>query len=218
MYRAFTLADKVKDQENVRIFRLNAKKERYANHKNQTRMTVCNLQRMSRSLGPGRSHQEHQSPCSTLIVTAQQSADRPAQHLASRGTISQSHAGPYHWMPGSLAKPTPDCPEPSSASKLTSRKMKFKDWSKIKQNRTDVFRPAQAYPPLCAPPHHHCPDCWMSPLSSKFYCWSRQRSEGTTPAVEQREENHIKYLEAICHTWTKLLKAVHKHTVNTPVM
>lgn len=33
----------------------------------------------------------------------------------------------------------------------------------------------------------------MSPLSNRFYCWSRQRSESTTPTVKQKM-NHIKYL------------------------
>lgn len=65
-----------------------------------TRKTVCSLPQMSRSLGPGRTHQERRSPGSTRTVTARLSAARPALHPASRGTISLSRAGPYHWTPG----------------------------------------------------------------------------------------------------------------------
>lgn len=88
----------------------------FANNKNQTRMTGCSLQQMSRSLGPGRSHQEHRSPCSTPTVISQQSDGHHGQHRASHGTTSLSHVDPYHWMSGCLAKETPDRHELSSPS------------------------------------------------------------------------------------------------------
>lgn len=69
-----------------------------------TRKTVCSLPQMSHSLGPGRSHQELRSPGSTQTVTSQLSAARPALRPASRGTISLSRAGPYHWSPGGLER------------------------------------------------------------------------------------------------------------------
>lgn len=72
------------------------------NHMHHTRMTACSLPQRSRSLGPGRSHQELRSPRSTLTVTSRLSAARPVLHQASHGTISLSHAGPYRWTPGGL--------------------------------------------------------------------------------------------------------------------
>lgn len=71
-------------------------------HMHHTRMKVCRLPQRSHFLGPGRSHQERQSPGNTLIVTSQLSVGRLFLHQASRGTISHSHAGPYRWKPGGL--------------------------------------------------------------------------------------------------------------------
>lgn len=72
------------------------------NSMHYTRMTVCSLPQMSRSLGPGRNHQELRSPGSTRTVTSRLSAVHPAQRPASHGTIFLSHVGPSHWTPGRL--------------------------------------------------------------------------------------------------------------------